>query len=59
MAFGMAFLAAEAFGFEHGNSLQANLVQGVPHFVQFEWFDNRFDFFHLANTRKQGILPFM
>ncbi len=45
---GMALLPAEAFGFEHRDALQADLVEGVLHLIQLEGLDDRFDLLHLA-----------
>ena len=44
--FGMALLAAEALGFGHGDALNADFLQRLLHFVEFEWLDDGFDFFH-------------
>src|SRR5476651_1223061 len=44
---GMAFLAAKAFGLEHGDALEADLVERVLHFIQLEGLDDRFDLLHL------------
>src|SRR5471032_2979307 len=44
---GMAFLAAEALGLEHGDALEADLIERVLHFIQLEGLDDRFDLLHL------------
>src|SRR4030095_9859634 len=42
----MPFVAAKAFDFRHRHSLHADLCEGVFHFFEFEWLDDRFNFFH-------------
>src|SRR6266550_7588920 len=50
--FGMTLLAAEAFGFGHGNALQADLLQGLFHLVELERFDHRLDLLHAFPSRR-------
>src|ERR671913_2259956 len=45
---GMALLAAEALGLEHGNTLETDLIEGVLHLIELEGLDDRFDLLHLA-----------
>jgi hypothetical protein len=42
----VTLLAAEALGFHNSDALKPDLVQGLLHFVEFERFDDRFDFLH-------------
>src|SRR5476649_401538 len=44
---GMAFLTAEALGLEHGDAFEADLIEGVLHFIELEGLDDRFDLLHL------------
>jgi hypothetical protein len=44
--FSVAFLPPESFGLNHSNALDANFMQGVLHFIEFERLDDGFDFFH-------------
>jgi hypothetical protein len=44
----MAVLAAEPFDFADGHAADADLKQGVAHFVQFERFDDGFNFLHTS-----------
>src|SRR2546425_11298473 len=44
--FSVAFLAAKPFDFADGHPFDANVTEGVLHFLQLEWFDDSFDFFH-------------
>ena len=46
----MTLLAAEALGLEHGDALEADLVEGVFDLVEFEGLDDRFDLLHLLKT---------
>jgi hypothetical protein len=46
----MTLLPTEALGFNHGDSGNANFVQRLLHFVQFEGLDDRFDLFHWSMT---------
>jgi hypothetical protein len=48
--FGMALLAAKPLGFRDGNALETNLLERFLHFIEFEWFDDRFDLFHGASS---------
>ena len=50
----MSFLAAEALHFAHGHSFNANVAKGIFNFLQFEWFDDGFDFLH-SGWRKNGL----
>ena len=43
---GVALLAAEPLGLDHGDALQPDLVQRFLHLVQLERLDDRFDLFH-------------
>ena len=43
----MAFLSAESFYLDNRETLNADVLKGFFHFVQFERFDNGFDLFHL------------
>jgi hypothetical protein len=43
---GAAFLPPETFDFTDGHSSDAYVGQGIADFIEFEWFYNRFDFFH-------------
>ena len=42
----MAFLAPETLGFDDGDTLQADVLEGFLHLVELERFDDRFDLFH-------------
>ncbi len=42
----MTLLAPEAFGFRDSDALQADVLKGFLHFVEFERLDDRFDLFH-------------
>ena len=44
--FGVAFLAAKTFDFGDGHALDADFAQGIFNFLQLEWLNDRFDFFH-------------
>ena len=44
--FSVAFLAAESFDFADGHAFDADFAEGVLHFLQLEWLDDRFDFLH-------------
>ena len=44
--FGVALLATEAFHFADGHAFDAYFTEGVFHFLQFEGFDDCFDFLH-------------
>ena len=46
----MAFLASEAFGFDHRHALQADLLERFLHVIELEWFDDRLDFFSSEHT---------
>src|SRR5712692_10432002 len=48
--FGMALMATEALGFGHRDALQADLLQRLLHLIEFEWLDDRFDFFHSVSS---------
>ena len=57
---GVALLPSEALGLEHGDALEADLVQGVLHLVELEGLDDRFDLLHLAGhtpNADAGSLP--
>src|SRR5215207_4307777 len=55
---GMALLAAETLGLEHGNALEADLVEGVLHLIELEGLDDRFDLLHwLGPPRTQTPVP--
>jgi hypothetical protein len=43
---GVAFLATKSLGLKNGDSLNSNIMQSFFHFIQFEGFDNGFNFFH-------------
>src|SRR5690606_8270955 len=45
--FGRAFLAPETFHFSDGHAFDAYVPKGILLFLELEWFDDRFDFFHL------------
>ena len=45
---GMALLPAEALGLDHGDALEADLVERVLHLVELEGLDDRLDLLHLA-----------
>ena len=45
--FRMTFLAAEAFNFADGHAGNADFGQDFAHIIEFERFDNSFDFFHI------------
>jgi hypothetical protein len=53
----MTLLPAEAFRLDNRNALQPNFMQGLFHLVQLEWFDDRFDLFHLVHARKNDRRP--
>src|SRR2546427_700156 len=42
----VALLAAESFDLGDGHAFDADFTEGVFHLFEFEWFDDRFDFFH-------------
>ena len=44
--FRVTFLAAEALDLAYRHALHADVGEGFFHFLQFEGFDDRFDFFH-------------
>jgi hypothetical protein len=44
----MTFLTAKPFDFGHRQTLNADLLKRFFHFIKLEWFDDRFDFFHVA-----------
>src|SRR5262249_18279324 len=44
---GVPLLPAEAFGLDHRDAFQADLVERVLHLIQFEGLDDRFDLLHL------------
>ena len=44
--FGVPFLAAESLYFGYRHSFDAELGQGLFHFLKFERLDDRFEFFH-------------
>ena len=44
--FRVAFLAAKPFHFGHGHAVDADFMEGVFDFFEFERFDDGFDFFH-------------
>ena len=46
--FGVALLPAEALHFRHGEPGNADLGEGLAHFVQLERLDHGFDAFHKA-----------
>src|SRR5437764_5056524 len=50
--FGMSLLAAEAFGLGHRDALQADLLQGLFHLVEFERLDDRLDLLHRFATSR-------
>jgi hypothetical protein len=50
--FGVALLAAESLDLGHGQAGDANLRQRFTHFVELEWFDDRFNFFHGLGSRE-------
>src|SRR5581483_1282252 len=52
--FNVAFLTAEALDFHNGHAFDANLAEGILNFLQFEWFDDRFDFFHKLPSARAG-----
>jgi hypothetical protein len=41
----VALLPAESFDFTHGHTFDSDFCQGILHLFQFEWLDDRFDFF--------------
>jgi hypothetical protein len=43
----MALLPAEAFNFRYSHSLDSELRQRLFHFLELEWLDDRFQFFHV------------
>ena len=43
---GVALLAAEALGLDHGHALQADLLQRLLHLVELERLDDGFDLLH-------------
>ena len=48
---GVALLSAEAAHVCDGHALQACILKRLFHIIQFEWFDNGFDFLHCASPR--------
>src|ERR1700730_13122048 len=46
----MALLPAKALGLGDGDALQADLLQRLFHFVELEWFDDRFDLLHCVSS---------
>ena len=55
--FGVAFLAAEAFDFGDGHAFDADFAERVFDFLQFERFDDRFDFFHSFSKWNSSVAP--
>jgi hypothetical protein len=51
----MALLAAEALGFGDGDAGNADFMQRLFHFIELEWLDDRFDFFHVAEKRSEAM----
>src|ERR1700704_466667 len=47
---GVSLLPSEALGFQDGNSLQSDLIEGVLHLIELEGLDDRFDLLHLLET---------
>src|SRR5882762_11613268 len=47
---GVSFLPSETLGFQDGNSLQSDLIEGVLHLIELEGLDDRFDLLHLLET---------
>lgn len=47
---GMALLAAETLRLDHGDALQADLLKGFLHLVEFERLDDRFDLLHAGRA---------
>jgi len=43
----VTLLAAETFDLADGHALDADFAKGIFDFLEFEWFYNCFDFFHL------------
>ena len=43
----MAFLAAKPLDLSHGHAFDADFAEGVLHFLEFERFDDRFNFLHM------------
>jgi hypothetical protein len=52
----MAFLTAESFDLADGHAFDADFAQGILDLFEFEWFDDRFNFFHcfLVFERRSG-----
>ena len=48
--FGVSLLPPEALGFEDGDALQSDLIEGVLHLIELEGLDDRFDLLHLLET---------
>jgi hypothetical protein len=55
---GAAVLPSKAGNFANGHATDAQVGQGIPHFIQLEWFDDGFDFLHgpSAKTPKATML---
>src|SRR4029079_16012420 len=49
---GVSFLAAEALGLGHRDALQADLLQGLFHLVEFERLDNGLDLLYRFATSR-------
>jgi len=47
---GVALLTAMAAGFENGHAFNARFEQGILHYVQLGWLQNRFNFGHTENA---------
>jgi hypothetical protein len=50
----MAFLPTEALCFRNCDSLDAHLLEGLLHFIEFERLDDRLDFFHFEPVTLRG-----
>jgi len=48
----VSFLATEAFDLGHGQAGDANFRQGFAYFIELEWFDDGFNFFHGLCSRE-------
>ena len=48
MEFGMALLPSKTLNLGNGNTIDTHFRQGIAHLVQFEWFDNGNNLFHVS-----------
>ena len=54
--FGVAFLTAKPLDLAHGHAFDADFAEGVFDFLEFERFDDRFNFLHIFFNGIQATL---